>query len=86
MAYEAIPDELKELPQWCCFELIWDEKRGKYTKIPMNAFTGEKAKSNDETTWATFEVAQDAVSKFKLSGIGKADAGRQLHLGGNGRA
>lgn len=70
MAYEAIPDELKELPQWCCFELIWDEKRGKYTKIPMNAFTGEKAKSNDETTWATFEVARDAVSKFKLSGIG----------------
>lgn len=66
--YEAVPDELKELKQWCCFQLIYDEKRDKYTKIPVNAYTGEKAKSNDERTWADFETALESSKKY--DGIG----------------
>lgn len=66
--YEAIPTELKELRQWCCFKL---QPRGdKMTKIPVDANTGESGKSNDESTWATFEVAQAAIEKFGLDGLG----------------
>lgn len=66
--YEAIPGELKQLNQWCCFKLVWEDKRGKYTKIPYNALTGEKAKSNDETTWCDFDTAL-AASPF-YDGLG----------------
>lgn len=66
--YESVPDELKDLQQWCCFRLVFDKKRGKYTKVPYNAMTGEKAKSNDESTWADFETALDSSKQF--DGIG----------------
>lgn len=66
--YEAIPEELKQLKQWCGFRL---QPRGdKMTKIPVDANTGGLGKSNDETTWATFEVAYEAIEKFKLDGLG----------------
>lgn len=66
--YEAIPEELKELKQWCCFKL---QPRGdKMTKIPVDANTGGLGKSNDESTWATFEVAREAIEKYGLDGLG----------------
>lgn len=66
MKYNSVPDELKELEQWCCFKLV---KRGeKMTKIPVNALTGEPAKSNDESTWTTFGNALAAEIHF--DGIG----------------
>lgn len=66
--YEAIPEELKELKQWCCFKL---EARGeKMTKIPVDANTGGFGRSNDENTWATFEVAIEAIEKYNLDGLG----------------
>ncbi|PEP87755.1 phage/plasmid primase, P4 family [Bacillus toyonensis] len=66
--YENIPEELKELPQWCCFTR---QRNGeKIKKIPINAHTGQLGKSNDESTWATFEVAMAAVDTFKCDGIG----------------
>jgi putative DNA primase/helicase len=58
--YKAVPEELKKLNAWCCFKLVWDEQRGKHTKIPYNALTGEKAKSNDDSTWCDFETAVQA--------------------------
>lgn len=66
--YEVIPEELQELKQWCCFKL---QQRGeKMTKIPIDANTGGLGKSNDESTWATFEVAMDAIDTFNCDGIG----------------
>ncbi|PFY40876.1 DNA primase [Bacillus toyonensis] len=66
--YENIPDELRELKQWCCFKL---QQRGeKMTKIPIDANTGGLGKSNDESTWATFEVAMAAIDTFHCDGIG----------------
>lgn len=42
--YEAIPEELKELNQWCCFKF---QQRGeKLTKVPIDAKTGKAGKSN----------------------------------------
>lgn len=66
--YSEIPGELKELQQWCCFRL--QERNGKLTKIPIDANTGNLGKSNDESTWASFDVALDATQKFNCDGIG----------------
>jgi len=66
--YEQIPEELKELQQWCCFKL---QQRGeKMTKIPMDAHTGGLGKSNDETTWADFDTALAAIEKYNFDGLG----------------
>lgn len=68
--YEHVPVELKELKQWCFFKLEWNEERKKYTKKPYNALNGFLAKSNDETTWSTFEQATQAKETFNGDGIG----------------
>mgnify|MGYP003168681231 CR=1 FL=1 len=38
--YEQIPQELKALPNWICWDAVPDEKRGKIKKVPINALTG----------------------------------------------
>lgn len=66
--YEAIPEELKELNQWCCFKF---QQRGeKLTKIPIDAKTGKAGKSNEEDTWADFDTALEAIEKYNLDGLG----------------
>lgn len=66
--YEAIPEELKELNQWCCFKF---QQRGeKLTKIPIDANTGKAGKSNDDSTWADFETALAAIDAYQLDGLG----------------
>lgn len=66
--YERIPDELKELEQWCCFRV--QERNGKKTKIPVDAHTGKAGKSNDSSTWADYETALAAIETYKLDGLG----------------
>lgn len=66
--YEAIPEELKELEQWCCFKF---QQRGeKLSKIPMDAHTGGLGKSNDESTWADFDTALAAIDEYQFDGLG----------------
>lgn len=56
--YEYIPQELKALPQWVNFVLTERPGgNGKMNKQPINPATGELAKSNDPTTWASFDAA-----------------------------
>ena len=65
--YNNVPQELKNLKHWCCFKL---QKRGeKLTKIPIDAYTGNPGKSNDETTWSDFDTALNAINKFRCNGI-----------------
>ncbi|WP_342550939.1 phage/plasmid primase, P4 family [Lysinibacillus sp. FSL M8-0216] len=66
--YWAIPEELKKLKQWCCFKL--QPREDKMTKIPVSAYDGSLAKSNDENTWSDFETALEAIEKFNLDGLG----------------
>lgn len=63
--YNDIPQELKQLDNWCVWKL--QERNGKKTKIPFNAETGEFAKSNDKSTWSSFETAANAEG---VDGIG----------------
>jgi len=66
--YSNIPSELKELKQWCCYRI--EQRNGKTTKLPINAYNGDYGKSNDETTWSDFGTAIDAVDLFNCHGIG----------------
>lgn len=62
--YENIPKELKDLKQWGCFHKKWVPERNKYTKIPINPFTGGAGKSNDQSTWSDFDTALRAIEKI----------------------
>lgn len=61
MAFEMIPEELKRVKQWVC----WDG-----TKLPKNPYTGGNAQSNNPQTWGDYETALSAVDKYHFSGIG----------------
>lgn len=66
--YEQIPQELKALPNWICWDAVPDEKRGKIKKVPINALTGGGGMSNNPSTWCDFDTAVRASEKH--SGIG----------------
>src|SRR5215469_1368209 len=54
--FHALPIELRVLPNW----LVWEYRliRGKWEKVPLIADgSGHFAKSNDPSTWRTFEEA-----------------------------
>ncbi len=53
--------ELQAHPNWVCWRR--EERNGKTTKIPYNAHTGSRAKSDDATTWASYEVALNALQR-----------------------
>lgn len=66
---QSFPDELKQINNWC----VWKyEQRGnrKPTKVPYNAETGERAKSNDSSTWCSFETAYGSYVNNNADGIG----------------
>ena len=59
---ENIPQELRGLKQWVCWQ--GDDK------IPKNPYTGKNAKSNDAETWGTFNDAISACEQYSFDGIG----------------
>ncbi|MHB9038899.1 MAG: phage/plasmid primase, P4 family [Armatimonadota bacterium] len=69
-----IPDELKALRQWVCYRI--EKRDGKPTKIPYRTDRVGRgnAKSNDPSTWHTFDEVVEAAAKPKnrFDGIGFA--------------
>jgi hypothetical protein len=61
--WQSIPQDLKNLDQWVVWKLEHPPNRAKPTKPPYDPKTGKNAKSNDPTTWSTFETAQRAFLK-----------------------
>ena len=59
---ENIPEELKGLKQWVCWQGV--------DKIPKNPHTGKNAKSNDDSTWSDFDTAVAACERFGFDGLG----------------
>lgn len=69
--YEFIPNELKNCPNWVCWSAIPDPKsHSGIKKVPICALNGNPAKSNDPTTWTTFENALISMKSGNFSGIG----------------
>lgn len=70
--YANIPAELKNRRQWVCYRL--EERDGKPTKIPYRTDKAGRghARSNDPSTWHSFDEVVDAVSnpKNRFDGIG----------------
>ena len=65
---ENIPSSLTALNQWC----VWKYERratGKPAKHPYQP-DGRSAKSNDATTWNTFDACLKAYQSGKFAGIG----------------
>ena len=57
---ENIPIELRQIDNW----VNWDKTRNDdKAKIPLNPRTGSFAKSNDPSTWGSFEKALDRVKE-----------------------
>lgn len=62
---ESVPDEMKERPQWICWDEIYDEEQDKYRKVPMHADgSGARAKSNDLTTWGAFDETVENAHEY----------------------
>lgn len=67
--YEAIPIELKQIPNWVCWQAVPDERsHSGISKKPINPKTGGFAQSNNPSTWADYDSAVRSSANF--SGIG----------------
>ena len=67
--YMAIPQELKDYPNWVCWQAFPDERsHSGISKKPVNPLTGGMAQSNNPETWTDFETALRESHKF--SGLG----------------
>jgi hypothetical protein len=75
------PDDLKALTQW----VVWRyaERKGKTTKIPMQPrHAGRMARSNDPTTWSTFDHASRVCeANPTLDGAGFVFSGDDPYVG-----
>lgn len=69
MNYNAIPGELKKLPNWVCWIAEPDERsHSGISKKPVNPRTGGFAMSNNPDTWTDFDTALAASSHY--TGLG----------------
>lgn len=64
MDFNQIPEELKQLPIWC----VWNLEKG--GKIPYNPRTGYKAQSNNLESFTPFKTASKAVYEGRYNGVG----------------
>ena len=64
---DTIPQELKEHPAWVNW--IVGERNGKPTKIPITPRTEKWAKSNDPSTWASFDDAVQCYQECENNSI-----------------
>jgi putative DNA primase/helicase len=65
MKFDTVPIELRSKQQWVCWR--YEERDGKPTKVPYTP-AGPHAKTNDPSTWSSFETVVRAANKF--DGIG----------------
>jgi putative DNA primase/helicase len=66
---ENIPNELKELKQWVCYQAR--PRNGKITKVPIDPSSGIAINIQDNKNWLSFEDALQYMCNMKnVSGIG----------------
>ncbi len=75
------PEELRALPQWVAWRFA--ERNGKTTKLPLNPrYSGRMARTNDPTTWATFDRALRVCEAIPtLDGAGFVFSGDDPYVG-----
>ncbi len=67
-----IPDELKALNRWAVWRASWNERRGKWDKIPHHPLTGHGLSTKDPSAWCDFRTALDALLEHpdRYAGLG----------------
>ena len=65
--HDNIPQKLKDTAQFCCWQ--YETVKGRQTKVPYDPVTGHKARTNQPTTFTTFDGAIAAMSKYDGMGI-----------------
>jgi putative DNA primase/helicase len=61
-----IPELLRNFNNWVCWKL--EERDGKLTKVPKHPVLGKNAKSDDPSTWTSYEIAEQ--NRHFFDGIG----------------
>lgn len=65
----AVPDELRELDQWVCWEEVeTDGRKRKMPRVPDGS--AEPAKTSDPSTWGSFDEAYNACQQRRGVGLG----------------
>ncbi len=80
----AIPEELKAMRRWAPWQAVFNEKRGKYDKLPKSAKQPEYGISTaSPEKWFTHQEALSAYTKAKgmLQGIGFVTTGIEGIIG-----
>lgn len=78
-ALEYIPEELKQIRQWVCWDYV--RKNGKWEKVPINARTGAWAENNNPDTWSNFEDARAFLQQKHPAGVGYVFSDEDPHVG-----
>ncbi len=65
--HDNIPQKLKDTAQFCCWQ--YETVKGRQTKVPYDPVTGHKARTNQPTTFTTFDGAIAAMSNYDGMGI-----------------
>lgn len=64
-------DDLKKYPNWVCYRLEPKPNSEKMNKIPIDPNTGYGAKSNDPTTWSSYNTALEYKEAHEdIKGLG----------------
>lgn len=69
---QNIPEELKDLKQWVCFDLVIESLNSKPKKIPKNPHNGINASHSDPKTWGSFSEALESCKRHNYPHIGFA--------------
>jgi primase-polymerase (primpol)-like protein len=79
---ENIPDALKAVPHWVCWQYLDDDK-GKFTKVPFEPSGDLPASSTDPLTWGEFAEAVRTYSRgeYGMDGIGFVLSGQDGFIG-----
>jgi hypothetical protein len=64
---ENIPAELQAIPQWVPWRFDWNPHSKQWAKVPYDVQTLRPAKSNDSSTWASFDKARIVYVEGKNS-------------------
>ncbi|MEW4570100.1 hypothetical protein AB1L88_19720 [Tautonia sp. JC769] len=69
---DAIPTDLRALPQWVGWR--FEQRDERWAKTPIRCSTGRRANVTDPARWATYEEAVECYRRGKLDGVGFAFA------------
>lgn len=60
---DRVPEEMKNKPNWVIVRTRPNEEKGRLDKFLIDVHTGKMAKSDDPSTWATFDEAREYAKK-----------------------